>query len=113
MVRDMPGWTQARPTHRSRQLRSRSAGDLSDHAEVLELPRVLAVEVLGEQRRPAFERGPVAVLADDRAEIGHADFEVALEVEFVGFDDAALRVLERQMMPESTGAQTWIEVALL
>ena len=45
------------------------------------------VEVLREEFAAALQRGPVAVLADDRAKLGHADLEVAPEVHLAGLDD--------------------------
>src|SRR5688572_21591018 len=58
----------------------------SDDAEVLELPRVLAIEVLREQPAAILQRRPVAVSADHRPEIGHADLEVAVEIHLVSLD---------------------------
>ena len=42
----------------------------------------------GNSRSRSMQRRPVGVLADDRAEIRHADLEVAPEVDLVGLDDA-------------------------
>src|SRR5262252_856380 len=69
--------------------------DGSSHAEVLELPGIALVDVLGEQPAAVLKRRPVAVLADHWPEIRHADLEVARKVHLVGLDDAAVGVLER------------------
>src|SRR5215510_355501 len=69
--------------------------DGSSHAEVLELPGIALVDVLREQLAAVLKRRPVAVLADHRPEIRHADLEVARKVHLVGLDDAAVGVLER------------------
>src|SRR4029079_792872 len=50
------------------------------HPEVLELPGIVAVDVLGEQPGAVLQRRPAAVLTDHRAKVGHADLEIALEV---------------------------------
>src|ERR1700712_4640278 len=67
---------------------------LSTDENVLELPGILGVDVLREETRATVERGPVGVVTFDRAEVGHLDFEAALVVDLVGFDDASLRVLQ-------------------
>src|SRR4029077_9074221 len=67
----------------------------SDDAEVLELPGIGLIDVLGEQHAALYQRRPVAVLADHRPEIGFADLEVAREIHLIGLDDAALGILQR------------------
>ena len=59
------------------------------HADVLELPGVVAVEVLRKQPLAVVQRGPVALDADDIAEIGPADLENPGEIHLVRLDDAA------------------------
>src|ERR1700704_5741873 len=77
---------------------TRSAPDsltLSPHQHVPELPGILAVDIFREEARPAIERRPVGILADDRAEIGRLHLEAAAEIHLVGLDDAGLGVLQR------------------
>ena len=59
------------------------------HPEILELPGVALVEILGEEALAVVERIPVAVLADDLAEIGPADIENALVIDLVRLTDRA------------------------
>src|SRR6185437_15109777 len=95
----------------SSSLRSTTAS-LPRNADVLELPRVGLIEVFGEQPLALVQRRPVCIAADDRAEIRRADFQVAPEVDLIGLDDAAVRVLP-QTTPESTAIVTCRLVALL
>src|SRR5829696_4656866 len=73
-------------------LRAQPSG--SNDADVLELPRVVAVEVFREQLLAVLQRGPVAPDPAHFAEIRPADFQNAGEIEFLGLDDAARRVLD-------------------
>src|SRR5215472_11555887 len=66
---------------------------LPDHPHVLELPGIALVDVLREQSLALVQRRPLGVLADYRAEIRHADLEVAPEIHLVGLDDAEIRIL--------------------
>src|SRR6266568_9337817 len=72
----------------------------SGHAEILELPGIGGVDILGKKDAAILQRRPIAVGTDDGAEIGQADFEDALEIHFVGLDDAGIRVLDR---PDDSG----------
>src|ERR1700739_2307102 len=72
----------------------------SDDAKVHELPRVLAVEIFGEQTLAPVERGPVTVDPDYFAEIGACDVEDALEIHFLRLDNTLARMLER---PDDAG----------
>ena len=67
----------------------------SSHPEVLELPGIGLVDILGEEFAAALQWGPVALLADDRAEIAHADLGVALEAPPAGLNDALVGILQR------------------
>src|SRR5262249_59936561 len=67
----------------------------SHDADVLELPGVVAIEILGKQPPAILQGRPVAPYADDIAEIRPADLEDALEVQFLRLDDAARRVVDR------------------
>ncbi len=86
---------------RSEAAPARCARLLPDDADVLELPGIVLVDVLGEQPPAIVQRGPVGVLADHRAEIRHADLEVAAEVHLVRLDDAAVRILDRPDHPRT------------
>src|SRR5271169_2699062 len=72
----------------------------SDDANVLELPRILAVEIFGKQMLATVKRRPVATDPDHLAEIGSRDVEDALEIHFFGLDDAPARMLKG---PDDTG----------
>ena len=93
----------------ARPQRSPAAGETPDErcARVAHTTRTflncqgsVCVEVLGEQPAALDQRVPVGVLADDEAEVRAADLEDALVVDFVGLDDAAVRVLHR---PDQAG----------
>ena len=64
------------PDWRSRS-RSAAAALRPSHspADVLELPGIGGVQILGEQFAALVQRRPVGVLSDDRAQVGHADLE--------------------------------------
>src|SRR5947209_7121137 len=57
----------------------------STHQHVLELPRIIAVQIFRKQPRPADERRPVGVLAEHVAEIRHLDVQAAAKIHLVGF----------------------------
>src|ERR1700732_4149703 len=71
----------------------------SGYAEILELPGIIRVEIFGEEDSAIEERRPVAIGADDGAEIGHADLEHAREIHLVRLDDPRVRILERPDQP--------------
>src|SRR5690349_7991129 len=71
----------------------------SRDAEILELPGIVRVDVGREEMLPAEQRRPLAVDADDVAEIGLADAEDPRVVHLVRLDDAAVRVLDRPDHP--------------
>src|SRR5690349_16534800 len=75
-------------------------GRPSHDADVFELPGIVAVEILGKEPPAILQRRPVAPYADDIAEIGPANFEHALEIQFLRLDNTALRVLDR---PDDSG----------
>src|SRR3954452_11702714 len=75
--------------------RTRSSVLTSPHQHVPKLPRVARVELFREEARTAGQRCPVSVEPFHRAEIGPLDFQQAVEVYLVGFNDAFLRVLQR------------------
>src|ERR1700688_1570040 len=66
----------------------------SGHAKVLKLPRVGSVEILGKWIVATIERCPIAIRADDVAEIRRAELDDAREIHLVRLDDAAARVLD-------------------
>src|SRR5216683_3199675 len=72
----------------------------SGHAEILELPGVDGIDILGKKDAAILQWRPIAVGTDDGAKIGQADFKDALEIHLVGLDDAGIRVLDR---PNHTG----------
>src|SRR5215469_6307784 len=72
----------------------------SKDANVLELPRILAIEVLREKSLSTGEGCPVAVHPDHVAEIRAGDIEDPLEVHFLGLYDARARMFER---PDDAG----------
>src|SRR5216683_6135138 len=72
----------------------------SDDANVLELPRILAVEIFGEQVLSTVERCPVTVYPDQITKIGTRDVEDAREIHFLRLDDSLARMLER---PDGAG----------
>src|SRR3954454_9733836 len=65
----------------------------SHHADILELPGIVAVEILRKQPFAIVQRGPVAIDSNDIAEIGPADVENPGEIHLVRLDDAAVWVL--------------------
>src|SRR5438132_2421846 len=67
----------------------------SDDANVSELPRILAIEVFGEQALSTVERCPIAMYPDQIPKIGPRDVDDAREIHFLGLDDALARMLER------------------
>src|SRR6266853_1079570 len=73
----------------------RISSRLSHHADILELPGIVAVEVFRKQALAVVQRRPVAIDADDLAKIGMADLQDALKIDLVRLDDAALRMLDR------------------
>src|SRR3990170_6225709 len=90
-------WPTAPRTAKRRSLTSAEAAnnERSGHQHVLELPGVAVVDLLREQLVAPAERRPVGVGADHRAEIGTLDFEAAAKIHLVGFDNAALGVLQQ------------------
>src|SRR5260221_346997 len=74
--------------------------DSSNDAEVLELPRIVGVEIFREQVPAVAQRRPVAIGADNLAEIGPHDFHAALEIHVVGLDDTGASVFDG---PHHTG----------
>jgi hypothetical protein len=74
-----------------REVGSQSAA--SNHPEILELPGVGRIEILGKEPAAVEERCPVAEFADDLAEIRPADLEDALVIQLVGLDDPAIGIL--------------------
>src|SRR5207245_6283249 len=81
-----------------------STSRLPDHPDVLELPGVVPVDVLGEQPLALVQRRPVGVLPDHRTEVRRADLEVAPEVHLVRLDDPEIRILHRPHHPRVNGA---------
>src|SRR5436305_845230 len=75
--------------------RTRSSVLTSPHQHVPELPRVGRVELFREEAGTAGQRRPVSVEPFHRAEIGPLDFQEAMEVHLVGFNNALVRVLQR------------------
>src|SRR6476661_9863758 len=67
----------------------------SANDDVLELPGVVVVDVLGKQHFAIVEWGPARVFADHRAEIRTLHLKAAAEVDFVGLHDSGLRIFER------------------
>src|SRR5262245_34365037 len=82
------GWRVSSPTQDSG-----AAARLHQH--ILELPRITLVDVLFEKTATIRQRRPIAVGADDGAEIRPADLEIAPEIDFVGLDDTGVRILDR------------------
>src|SRR5262245_49319489 len=72
----------------------------SDDANVLELPRVLSVEIFGKQMLATVKGRPIATDPDHLAEIGSRDIENPLEIHFLRLDDAPTRMLKG---PDGTG----------
>src|SRR5688572_13951572 len=66
-----------------------------DDAKILELPRIVVIEVFVEQLSAPGQWRPVAVNADHRTEVGPAEPQDLVERQVVGFDDAHRRVLDR------------------
>src|SRR5665213_135247 len=66
---------------------------LPDDPDVLELPRIALVDVLGKEAFAIGERGPVGVGADHVAPVGLADLDVAPEIDLVRLDQAAIGIL--------------------
>src|SRR5690349_176941 len=66
----------------------------SDDADVLELPWIVAVEVLGKQKFAVLQRRPVAIDADDLPEIGPGDLQDAGEIQLLRLDGAPARVFD-------------------
>src|SRR5690606_34569621 len=83
-----PPWGESRHTT-SRPLSGagRPCRALLVHPEVLELPGIVAVEVLVEQGFPALQGCPVAIFADDVAEVGGGYLEDVVGGDVVGLDD--------------------------
>src|SRR5260221_8738585 len=67
----------------------------SRHPEILELPGIGGVDILGEKDAAILQRRPIAIGADDGAQIGHAYLEDAIEIHLVGLDDAGGRGFAR------------------
>src|SRR3990172_2947052 len=61
-----------------------------NHPEILELPGIGDIDVFRKQIAAVLERRPVAVVADDLAEIRLGESEHALKIQIVGIADAAL-----------------------
>src|SRR5690606_25122455 len=72
---------------------------LSPHQNVAELPRVVHVEILGEETRAAVERSPVGVVAADGTQIGQLNLEAATVVDLIRFDDPGLGMFQRPYHP--------------
>src|SRR6516162_9057208 len=66
----------------------------SYHTDVLELPRVFAIEIFSKQGLAAVEGRPVTTNTDDLAEIGSSDFKDSFEINLLGLDDSLPRMLE-------------------
>src|SRR5271163_1004258 len=69
------------------------AGRTLNNSDVLELPGIRGIQVLGEQLAPLIKRGPIGVPAHHRAEVGSTDLKRPLVVHIVRLHDTALRVL--------------------
>src|SRR5262245_4113908 len=90
------GTSDDRPQAAARYRRAR----LSLHQHVGELPGIAGVDALRKELAAVDERRPVGVATDHRAEIGPLQLEAAPEIHFIGFDNAAVRVLEH---PDDAG----------
>src|SRR5262249_21345468 len=71
----------------------------SDDTDILELPGIVAVEVLCEQPLAVFEGCPIAKNSNDLTEVGAGDGENTLEIDLLGLDDALPRMLQRPYDP--------------
>ena len=67
----------------------------SENANILELPRILAVEIFWEESLSTGEGRPIAVYPDHVAEIRAGNIENTLEVHLVGLHDALARMFKR------------------
>src|SRR5712671_1314860 len=95
-----PGAERESVTADERLQNRRISSRLSHHADVLELPGIVAVEVFRKQALAVVQWRPVAVHADHLAQIRLADLQDALKIDLVRLDDAALRMLDR---PDDAG----------
>src|SRR5690606_5288230 len=81
---------------RARRIQPASRRDQrSSYENVPELPRVGLINVFRKQSRPPVKRRPVGIITVHRAKIGHLDFEAALEIHLVGFDNAGFGIFQR------------------
>ena len=96
-----------------RQPRRAMPAERADDSDILELPRVIAVEIFREEPFAAVERGPVAIDADEVAEIGRAISRTRAKSISSGSTIPCRGCSIAQIIPPSTAAVTCSEVALL
>src|SRR3989344_3329966 len=70
-----------------------------DDAEVFELPRIVAVEVLGEKLAAILQGGPSTVLAVEFTEVGLSDFQDIVVIQIFRFDNPKRRIFYRVHKP--------------
>ena len=71
-------------------------------AEVLELPGIVGVDIFREQVSPVLQGRPVGIGAGHLAQIGRADIQNTLEIQFSGSTTPARGFSNAQIIPAST-----------